>query len=408
MTHARVLLAAGVSLALAAACHQDELFSPQVPPYAGGALFQRYVSMGNSIAMGIQSGGIDDSSQRAAYPVLVAGVMGGDPFYYPSLAEPGCPPRYTNVFTGARVGGGTSTTCAFRSAPLPPYLSNVAVTGAQVLDLLQNGPGAGAHSNGLTQLALGGRTQVQAMSATHPTFVTLWIGDNDVLGAVLTTNSGDSTLITPTATFQSQYRMVMDSIKAAGAKALLIGVEKVTTIPYLSSGQTYFAIKNTPPSPFPSNFAVGPNCAPRGLGGQGDSVLVPFPFGLALIAQAQANPTTTVTLTCTETQTVQPAEFAKLATTVAAYNAYILAQAKADSANFGFWDVNPTFDSLRVVAGQVAPFPNTSAACTGSPFGLAFSCDGVHPSTAAHRLIAKKVVQTINAWFGTAIPAITP
>src|SRR5207244_7246414 len=129
------------------------------------------------------------------------------------------PPRYTNVLTGARVGGGTGTTCAFRIPPLPSYVSNVAVTGAQVLDLLQSGPGAGTHSNPLTQLALGGRTQVQAMKAAHPTFVTLWIGDNDVLSAVLTTNSGDSTLITPTATFQNQYRMAMDSIKAAGAKA---------------------------------------------------------------------------------------------------------------------------------------------------------------------------------------------
>jgi len=408
MMHRRTLLAAGLSLALAAACHQDELFTPLVPAYTGGALFQRYVSMGNSIAMGIQSGGIDDSSQRVAYPVLVAAVMGGNSFYYPSLAEPGCPPRYTNVFTGARVGGGTSTTCAFRTNPLPPYVSNVAVTDAHVLDLLQNGPGAGTHSNGLTQIVLGGRTQVQAMRAAHPTFVTLWIGDNDVLGAVLTVNSGDSTLITPTASFQSDYRKVIDSIKAAGAKGLLIGVQNVTAIPYLSSGQTYFAIKNTPPSPFPTNFAVGPNCAPRALGGQGDSVLVPFPFGLALIGQAQANPSTTVTLACTEVQTVQPAEFAKLAATVTAYNAYILAQAKADSADFGFWDVNPTLDSVRAVPGQVAPFPNTSVACTGSPFGLAFSCDGVHPSTAAHRLIAKKVVQTINAWFGTAVPAITP
>ena len=352
MMHRRTLLAAGLSLALAAACHQDELFTPLVPAYTGGALFQRYVSMGNSIAMGIQSGGIDDSSQRVAYPVLVAAVMGGNSFYYPSLAEPGCPPRYINVFTGARVGGGTSTTCAFRTNPLPPYVSNVAVTDAHVLDLLQNGPGAGTHSNGLTQIVLGGRTQVQAMRAAHPTFVTLWIGDNDVLGAVLTVNSGDSTLITPTASFQSDYRKVMDSIKAAGAKGLLIGVQNVTAIPYLSSGQTYFAIKNTPPSPFPTNFAVGPNCAPRALGGQGDSVLVPFPFGLALIGQAQANPSTTVTLACTEVQTVQPAEFAKLAATVTAYNAYILAQAKADSADFGFWDVNPQSASTSARLAQ--------------------------------------------------------
>src|SRR5207245_11440209 len=88
--------------------------------------------------------------------------------------------------------------------------------------------------------------------------------------------------------------------------------------------------------------------------------------------------------------------------------AYVRAQAKPDGADLVFWDGNPTLDSVGAVPGQVAPFQNTSVACTGSPFGLAFSCDGVHPSTAAHRLIAKKVVQTINAWFGTAVPAITP
>src|SRR5207244_3074502 len=105
--------------------------------------------------------------------------------------------------------------------------------------------------------------------------------------------SGDSTLITPTASFQSDYRKVMDSIKAAGAKGLLIGAQNVTAIPYLSSGQTYSAIKNTPPSPSPTNFAVGPNCAPRALGGQGDSAPDPFPFGPALIGPAQANPSPT-------------------------------------------------------------------------------------------------------------------
>src|SRR2546430_16890728 len=55
LPHGRVLLAAGVGLALAtAACHQDELFTPVVPSYAGGAMFQRYVSFGNSITAGFQ------------------------------------------------------------------------------------------------------------------------------------------------------------------------------------------------------------------------------------------------------------------------------------------------------------------------------------------------------------------
>jgi len=48
------------------------LNSPGVPPYAGGAMFQRYVAMGNSITAGFQSGGINDSTQRRSYAVLVA------------------------------------------------------------------------------------------------------------------------------------------------------------------------------------------------------------------------------------------------------------------------------------------------------------------------------------------------
>ena len=105
MTHRRSLVAGGLSLALlAGACQQDDLFSPVPPQYAGGAMFQRYVAMGNSITAGIQSAGINDSTQRQSYAVLVAAAMGGSPFYWPSLNAPGCPPPLTILLTQARVG----------------------------------------------------------------------------------------------------------------------------------------------------------------------------------------------------------------------------------------------------------------------------------------------------------------
>src|SRR5689334_6412955 len=157
MTHSRVLLAAGLGVVLwAAACENDVLNPPGVPPYTGGAMFQRYVAMGNSITAGVQSGGINDSTQRQSYAVLVAAAMGGDPFYYPRLNPPGCPPPYTNIFTGARVGGAgvTGATCLFRSANIPPYVSDVAVPGAETVDMLVNGPPPTANSNPLTQLFL--------------------------------------------------------------------------------------------------------------------------------------------------------------------------------------------------------------------------------------------------------------
>jgi lysophospholipase L1-like esterase len=406
MTLRRFSFAAGLGAVLVAAgCNNDQLNTPAPPAYMGGAMFQRYVSIGNSITAGFQSGGINDSTQQQAYPVLVAAAMGGAPFYYPSLNYPGCPPPYTNIFTGTRVASGTATTCMFR-ASTPPYVSNVAVPSAQVLDAMHNGPGTGTNSNALTQLFLGGRTQYRAAVAARATFVSIWIGNNDVLGSVLLSttnqNAGDSTLITPLATFQTRYKEMVDSLKdgLVVQGGILIGVANVTEIPYLSQGQAYLAAKLA--GALPANFTVGANCAPSGSGGKGDSVLVPFPFGGALIATAAGG--TPTTLTCTEPQTVQPAELRKIVTTVTQYNAYIFSLALQHA--WAYLDPNPTLDSLRAIPTQVAPFPSFGAPCSASPFGLAFSCDGFHPSASAHRLIAQHVVRAINSSYISAIPAV--
>src|ERR1051326_2362000 len=226
MTIRRISLAAGLVLA-AVGCSNEDLFTPAVPQYAGGAMFQRYVAMGNSITAGFQAGGINDSTKQQSYVPLVAAKM-GSPFYYPSLTKPGCPPPIDSVFTATgvphRVGGGTAPTSFFPSPSIPPFLTNVAVPGAEALDLLQNGPGAGTNSNALTLLMLGGRTQVQAMMDAHPTFVSVWAGNKDVLGAATSSaNAGDSTLITPVATFQTTYSEIVDSVSASGASAISLG-----------------------------------------------------------------------------------------------------------------------------------------------------------------------------------------
>jgi hypothetical protein len=231
------------------------------------------------------------------------------------------------------------------------------------------------------------------------------ICNNDVLCSVLATNSGDSTLITPVATFQTEYQRVVDGVNATGAKAILIGVANVTEIPYVSTGGIYYLIKNgfVAGVAFPPSFHVDALCAPNAFGGIGDSVLVPFPFGANLIGAA-AQFAVDDTLHCTEPQTVSPAELHKILATVTAYNAIISGAATANG--WAYVDLNPTLDSVRQVPGQVAPFPNLGADCSTSPFGLAFSCDGFHPSGPSHRIIARKIVQAINAKYGSAIPAV--
>jgi hypothetical protein len=402
MTQRRVMLAAGLGwVLLVAACQSDVLNSPSVPSYTGGAMFQRYVAMGNSITAGFQSGGINDSTQRQSYAVLVAGAMRGDRFYYPSLNSPGCPPPFTNIFTGARFGpGSTAITCLYRNAALPPYISNVAVPGAETIDMLVNGPAPGTNSNPLTQLFLGGRTQVQAMMDATPTFVSVWAGNNDLLGAAM---AGDTTLATDTAAFRTSYSQALDSIEATGAQAILIAVglghsASNVVLPFFSRGTTWFGLA-AGGAFSPAPFTVAPNCAPP----RGDTVLVSFAYGFGLLATAQGG--TPTTLDCTAPPVVEPAETRFFAVLQLRYNAII--QAQATARGFAYTDsVNFTLDSLAGIANQFAPFPNTAAACSGSPFGLAFSCDGIHPNQATQLKIARKVIRAINAKYGSAIPAI--
>src|SRR4030081_744333 len=127
----------------AAACNNDQLNRPfantPVDP-----LFDRYVSMGNSITAGFQSGGINDLTQLQSYGVLLARAM-RSPVFPPLPNRPGSPPPFTNVFTQTRLTPpgyppSTSTSCYLRKIPNPPppYISNTAVPGAEVIDIYKN------------------------------------------------------------------------------------------------------------------------------------------------------------------------------------------------------------------------------------------------------------------------------
>src|SRR5574341_2054 len=393
----RLIGAAALGLLLgAAACNNEEVFRPAnltlVDP-----MFTPYVSMGNSITAGFQSGGINDVTQNQSYAVLLARAM-GTPFFAPLMNSPGCPSLYTNVFTQTRV---SSIPCALRKTPAvpPPYITNVAVPGAKVMDAVNNLDPA-SNANALTTFFLGGLTQTEMMQRVRPTFISVWIGNNDVLGAATSlTNGGDSTLITPAATFTSRYAAMLDSIDNVGpAGGILIGVAKVTAIPFFSKGTTYLGAKLA--GQLPPAFTVAPDCAPP----RGDSVLVPFPYGGALLAAAAAGQPRTLNCADTVPQIIVPREYAILLTTIAAYNTYI--QGQATARNWAYLDPNVTLDSLAGVATAVRPLPAFNTACSTNPFGTAFSCDAVHPSASTHKLIANKVRAEINTAYSTSIPAI--
>ena len=170
----------------------------------------------------------------------------------PSLTNPGCPPPFTNVFTQARLTPpgyptSTATSCYLRRIPSepPPFISNTAVPGSEVLDLY-NHLDTASNANALTQFILGGLTQVQMLRRAEPTFVSIWIGNNDVLGAATSSpNAGDSTKITSVANFQARYGALLDTVAAAGPQGVvLIGVGNVAGIPFFSRGATRISVSS--------------------------------------------------------------------------------------------------------------------------------------------------------------------
>ncbi len=400
-------LAASLVLTLAlAGCHADEALNspPVIDP-----MFQRYVSMGNSITAGFQSAGINDSTQQRSYAVLLAHAMGTS-FIYPSLAGLGCPPPFTNNVTQVRVGGDTSSThCDLRN-PAVSAPNNTAVPGARAEELLSNFGIPVSSSNALTTFFLGGRTQIETMQSEQPTFVSAWIGNNDVLGSLTDrSNPGNPALITPSAVFDGQIDSIAAAIAATHAKALLIGVADVSAIPYSSKASAYFCLSagaggacGVAPA-LPPNFHVLANCAPALAGGLGDTTLVPWPVGVTLVLRAAQG--VNDTLDCSIDQAVvTPAELAGLHAAVTGFNAKISAVAAANG--WAFLDPNPTLLAARADPSKVSPFPIIPANPLTTPvtFGTLFTLDGVHPSALAHQLIADSVASTINAAYGTSLP----
>lgn len=411
LTHLTRVATLGGLLALAACDSTRDLFTTSLS--GNNEIFRSYVALGNSITAGYQSGGINDSTQRQSYARLLAGQMGTQ-YHYPKLNMPGCPSPIANFLTQTRV-----TTGLPAGAPLPPcalrdagsatdVLNNVAVPGAISADPVSPSTPA---SNALTTFVLGGKTQVQRALDAHPTFVSIWIGNNDVLAAggagILTPNPalGQLGILSTQAQFEASYDAMIQQLQdsAPGLKGVLIGVVQVGGIPLLSSGDTLFKASATNRAIMDqlagTPITVLPNCL-------GSTALVNVPSLLGAVRAGQ-HP---AIISCAKNVPAAPvgdifvlddAEQATLGGVIAGYNGYIAA--KAAAIGFAYVDPNPLLASNRA-ANAIPRFPNfTTGTAT---FGSLISLDGVHPSGAAHRLIANALIDAINTTYSTTLEAV--
>jgi hypothetical protein len=405
-----------LALVLWTGCEDGTLNAPDIQSRgeSDSTLFESYVALGNSITAGLISGGINSTTQQQSYAAILADSM-RTPFGLPTLRAPGCPPPLTQFFNDQgvpapqRPGDATASTCALRDAQLPPRVNNVAVPSARVIDVLSN-TRPSSSPNPLTQFILGGRTQIEAALDANPTFASVWVGNNDVLGpALLGTDD-----VTSFANFARNYTAVLDQLTGSSTLegGVLIGVANVTFLPFFSPGPVYAGLEAA--GRFPDNFNVASSCEVRSS--EGLTPLVSVPLGFSLIGEARANPNQTVTLDCqaADTPVLTLNEVETIVQRVRQFNGFL--QQQAQQRGLAFFDPNRVFRTLYAAdAGTPSvptddPIPKFPATTSDQPFGPFFSLDGVHPSAATHRVVAARLVRIINERYASTLnpPANVP
>ena len=228
-------------------------------PTAGSANFSKFVSLGNSLTSGYSDNALFIEGQKSSYVNIMAqqfASVGGGEFKVPLMADniggfkingvPFAGPRLASTGGAAPVpvSGTPSTEIMTSIAAAGPY-NNCGAPGAKSFHLLSPSYGSlaglslGTANPYYVRFAPNATTSVlaYAMSQT-PTFFSLWIGNNDVLG--YSTSGGDgSNPITPSAGaagvgFDATYDALVNTLTSAGAKGVVANIPYVNTIPFFT------------------------------------------------------------------------------------------------------------------------------------------------------------------------------
>ncbi|MGE5233209.1 MAG: SGNH/GDSL hydrolase family protein, partial [Acidobacteriota bacterium] len=279
---------------------------------------------------------------------------------------------------------------------LPRPYNNMGVPGFRMHDLVATTTDNG----GIADLILRrqGFTQLEQGLGLHPTFVTLWIGNNDVLAAATSGRVIEGVTLTPVAQFQAELTAAVGAITHSGAKLAIANIPNVTSIPFVTTLPIYIfnpqtnqpVLVNGHPIPF-----IGPN----GPLQPGDYVLLTASTELA---QGKGIP---VALggsgqPLSDSVVLSAAEVATIQDRVNAYNTVIAGLANQVGA--ALVDDNAVLNQLRSGFIPMGGIEFTSAFLTGGVFGY----DGVHPTKFGYGYIANLFITAINQKFGTKVPLV--
>jgi lysophospholipase L1-like esterase len=359
--------------------------------------FSNYYVIGDSLASGFVSGALVVTHQNNSVPRHIARQAGVPDFQQPTVSEPGIPVELAlqSLNPAPIIAPKAGAPGAPTNLGLTRSYNNMAVPGATLIDALTRTTDNG----GLHDLILRGRgTQVQQVVAARPSVITVWIGNNDVLGAAVRGRAIDNVTLTPAATFRQAYQQLITTLNTTGARIFAANLPDVTSIPFVttippvvvnpSTGQP--VLVNGQPVPL-----IGPSGGPLPTGS-----LVTLAAS-SLLAQGHGIPTSLggrgtplpdeVVLDPTERQTIVDR--------VNANNQAI--RDICGAANVPVLDQNAILRRLATEGEVVGGVTYTGAFLTGG----VFSYDGVHPTDMGYAISANEWIRLLNA-NGGALPEV--
>ncbi|MGI9651157.1 G-D-S-L family lipolytic protein [Chryseobacterium sp. RLHN22] len=434
----------------------------------GEADFSKFISLGNSLTSGYRDGALYSGGQNESFPSMIAMQMklaGGGEFKQPLM------PNNVGGFIGLSgfpgklelkmVNGALSPVANAPAAALDNIASggayqNMGVPGAKVSHLLASGYGNPA---GLS-LGLANPYFVRFASSTtasvvgdalaqNPTFVSVWIGNNDVLGYATTGGDG-SNPITPVdgavgVGFTNTYTALISAVFPSGTtrKGVVANIPNVTSVPFFTRVPAMPLTNLTDAQVTQLNGGYAAYNAglaqAKSLGAINDAEyqkrLIKFTAGAVangavivdkdlstvpgLPKYRQTTAKDYILLTASAVLTPQAgggtsvpledklvlteAEAAKVITATTAYNATI--KSLAESKGLAFVDMNAKMTELNSKSGiSWNGVRYTATFVTGGTFSL----DGVHLTGRGYAIVANEFIKSINAKYKSTLPQVDP
>jgi hypothetical protein len=387
--------------------------APALSEVESSNLMRRYVAIGTSISMGVQSDGVKAQTQQQSWPAQLA-QRAGVPFDLPLISGVGCKsPIAAPLALGRRESGEPVTTpdSLLRCDPLEPGVelptSNVAISGATTLDVLSTTPetARGVLGKKLYSLVLPpNTTQLEAALYRKPLVVSVELGANEVLGArsgiAIVAPNGS---IVPPAIWSPNYDAVLDAVTKNTPRVVVSGlIRDAANFPGFRYGHEIAADATALLGAF--HVAVSSDC-----NGSQNLIFVPVRIptavatGLAYrnaglppfsFACADQGPTT-------QDFVLTPAELAIVNQTLATMTAHI--RANADRRRLAYFEL----EALYGLPNLKPPFSSIGVMTSPQPYGPYISLDGIHPNGAGQAILANAAARALNERYRLRIPDAT-